>query len=79
MKTILDNHKEFELEGFRYEGNALVAELVELIKGERNNIIKGSARNEVAFPRPTAHVLTEEFPARIAGIIGGLETGSCGL
>lgn len=75
MRTVLDSLHELEFDGCRYDGNELVADITELVVGLGGRIIQGSRRYTVRFPRPLAHAVTEEFPAAVAQLIQGGDTG----
>lgn len=75
MKTCLDDHHELELDGHRYDGDRLVAEVWELVVGERRTVVRGGTYYHVTFHRPVAHAVTEEFPAAVAGLVQGRDEG----
>ena len=75
MKTSLDDHHELELEGHRYDGDCLVAEVWELVVGKGGRVARSGTYYHVSFPRPVAHAVTEEFPAAAAGLVQGDDEG----
>ena len=75
MQTILDSRHELELNGLKYDGDSLVAEVVELVVGYRRRVVPGTRHYLVTFPRPVAHALTCELSAVVANWIQGNDTG----
>nr|WP_315428599.1 hypothetical protein [uncultured Albidiferax sp.] len=75
MHSILDSRHELELVGLKYDGRNLSAEVIELIVVDGGHVAHGACRYLVNFPKPIAHALTEEFPAMVAELIRGKDTG----
>ncbi|HZW13105.1 MAG TPA: hypothetical protein VFF81_07945 [Noviherbaspirillum sp.] len=75
MQTDLDKYHELELEGYHYDGDSLVATVWELVVGEGHRVIRGSAHYRVTFPMPVAHIVIEELPVAVAGLVHGNDTG----
>ncbi|WP_374537832.1 hypothetical protein [Chitinimonas taiwanensis] len=75
MQTDLDTRHELELRGLRYDGQALHAEVVELVVGYGGKVQAGKAQYLVTFTHVLAHALTEEFPAVVAQWVQGVDSG----
>jgi hypothetical protein len=75
MNTSLDTRHELQLDGLRYDGEKLVAEVSGLKVSERREVTPDGNFYRVTFLWPVAHLVTEELPAVIAGIVQGDDEG----